>query len=120
MNMPDPALLVRQLVVIAERERELLCKGASAWDEIVTARHEFDTGFAMLERAVQQRRMTDRERNDLVRLHHLHGENMRLAEELRRSAGGELRELTNVRKIGGYAPLGDGARPSARYLDGSA
>lgn len=118
--LPDPAFLVRQLITIAEREREALAVGADEWETVMAVRDEFDATFGMLEKAVSQRPLTDRERNDLVRLQHLHAENIRIADDLRASAGGQLQELSNVRKIGGYAPLGTGHRPTPRYLDSSA
>ena len=120
MSIPDPALLVRQLINLAEREREALALGADNWEQVIVARDEFDGTFGMLERAVDSRALTGRERNDLVRLQHLHAENMRIADELRAQTGQKLGELSNVRKIGGYAPLGSSYRPTPRYLDSSA
>lgn len=120
MTLPDPSFLIRRLIGCAEREREALIVGADAWDSVVAARADFDSEFVRLEIAVQQRPLTDRERNDLARLNHLHAENIELADALRARTGGTLVELSNVRRMSGYAPLGDGHRPEPRYLDSSA
>ena len=120
MSLPDPAMLVRQLIILAEREREALARGAENWEQVAAARDEFDGTFGMLERAIDARPLTGRERNDLIRLQHLHSENVRIADELRAQTGRQLTELSNVRKIGGYAPLGDRHKPAPRYLDSSA
>lgn len=120
MSLPDPALLIRHLITIAERERELLAQGEEAWELVIAAHDEFDGAFAQLEKAASQRPLTERQRNDLVRLHHLHADNTRIAMELRALAASELRDLTNVHRIAGYRPNGSGSRPTTRYLDSSA
>ncbi len=118
--LPDPAFLIRRLIGAAERERDALMQGEDKWDDVVVARNEFDQEFARLEIAVQQRPLTPAEQNDLSRLHHLHAENIELARALQRRVGAELAELNNVRKIGGYRPLGDLPERAPRYLDSSA
>lgn len=120
----DPAMrvdfLIRRLVLLAGDVRDLLAAGD--WEGALPVQEEFDESFAALH-SISERGQLDTalHANDLARLQHVHGENIRLAAELHATAGQQLREVTKVHRIGrAYSPLGANHRPSPRYIDGSA
>lgn len=112
--------LLRRLVLLAGDVRDLLASGD--WEGALPVQEEFDEGFAALQQhAERSGGFGPQHAGDLARLAHVHGENQRLAAELHRSAGADLRALGNVHRINrAYSPLGQNHRPSPRYVDGSA
>ncbi len=112
--------LLRRLVLLAGDVRDLLASGD--WEGALPVQEEFDEAFATLHHLAETGRVdTHQHANDLVRLQHVHRENTRLAAELHDHAGVQLRQVTNVHRIGmAYSPLGMNHRPSPRYIDGSA
>lgn len=119
-DLPDPSFLIRRLIGYAERERDALIQGEDRWDDVVAARHDFESEFARLEAAVAARPLTSREINDLARLQHLHEENVVLARDLQQRCGLKIAEFNNLRKINGYRPFGDLQERAPKYLDNSA
>jgi hypothetical protein len=119
-SAPRLDFLLRRLVLLAGEVRDLLATGE--WEQALPVQEEFDEAFASLHRLVETGHPFGVEHaNDLARLRHVHSENERLAADLHRSAGVEVRSLSNVRRIStAYSPLGMNHRPSPRYVDGSA
>lgn len=119
---PQPRidLLLRRLVLLAGEVHDHLARGD--WETALPAQDEFDEAFAQLHTLTRGGAMLEpRHVNELLRLHHVHGDNERLARELHRAAGVELNNLSTLRKVNSaYAPLGANHRPSPRYVDGSA
>ncbi len=112
--------LLRRLVLLAGDVRDLLASGD--WEGALPVQEEFDEAFATLHHLASRGELdVATHANELTRLQHVHAENTRLAEELHRSAGQQLRDATNVHRINkAYSPLGANHRPSPRYIDGSA
>lgn len=122
MSATTPRLdfLLRRLVLLAGEVRDLLATGD--WEGALPVQEELDESFATLQRLIETGHVFGRDHaNDLAQLRHVHAENERLTVELRGSAGAQLANLSNVRRIGtAYSPLGLNHRPSPRYVDGSA
>lgn len=119
-HTPRLDFLLRRLILLAGEVRDELATGD--WEAALPLQEAFDEAFASLQRLVETGHAFGPEHaNDLARLRHVHAENERLAFELRRTAGVQLEQVSNVRRINAaYSPLGSNYRPSPRYVDGSA
>jgi len=116
--MIHPDLLLRRVMTLAGELRDHLATGE--WELVAELQERFDEEFAALHALVERgHAFQPRHANDLAQLVHVHAENERLARELQASAGLQLCRVSNIRKIGGYAPLGASHRPSSRFIDGS-
>ena len=118
---PQPRIefLLRRLILLAGEVRDLLAVGD--WEQATLQQEEYDESFATLQRLAETGHdFGPQHTNELVQLRHVHAENLQLARELRVSAGIEIGQVSNVRKLGAYAPLGANHRPTPQFLDGSA
>lgn len=117
--MIHPDLLLRRVMSRAGDLRDVLATGD--WEQAAELQERFDEELAALQSLVERGHAFEpRHAGDLARLVHVHAENERLAAQLRATAGTELTNLSNVRRMGGYAPLGANHRPGSHYIDGSA
>jgi len=116
---PRLDFLLRRLILLAGDVRDTLATGD--WEAARVTQDEYDVAFAAMHSLVDAGTTFQPElRNDLARLRAVHDENQLFIAELRASAGRERGQVSNVRKLSAYAPLGTNHQHAPQFLDGSA
>jgi hypothetical protein len=113
-------LPLKRLIQLAGDAHDLLAVGN--WEAALPLQEEFDEAFAMLQHLIDSDgiALQPRHADSIARLMYLNTENERLARDMHTMSGIELRRLSEVGKLRGYAPLGASHQPVPRYLDNSA